>query len=124
MMKWFSEQIEQRGLIHDWTKDKFFNTMWEGFEEHRKIKDGAKWKKWCKLHIKKERHHFTEDDTYLEQQTDLVDLIEWVCDTCCAGMARNGTYTYRKISSKTLQLIVKNTVDKILKEVEIIKKDR
>lgn len=50
----------------------------------------------------------------------MFDVIEMLCDCVAAGMARSGNVYDVEISSDVLQKAVKNTVDMLKNEIEVI----
>lgn len=72
---------------------------------------------WAKIHTSQERHHL---NTIVQDDVNLIDVIEFICDCICSGYARDGKIKQELINldDKTLQLAFKNTIKKLDAEVE------
>ena len=108
-MKFFSDNILESGKSHDNHK---IETM-ESF--HKAFVGGFKDTTWWNEH-KKERHHLPLNNNTL----NLVDVIEYICDCCSAGMARSGHITEVKIDEKLLMKTFKNTVEMLKNNMKLV----
>lgn len=102
-----------RANIHDWDKlvniDYFYNDFKTGFKVHD----------WWDSHKVIQKHHLNVD---CEQYNDinLLDVLEHISDCVMAGLARTGTVFPIEINNDLLQLAVKNTVDMLIKNTEVV----
>lgn len=117
----FANELKNRVIHHDWTKleepyrSLFYRDFCAVLEGRMKsFCDGG----WFKQHVGTlERHHLKERCPY---DVNLFDVIEMLCDCVAAGMARRGDVYDVEISSDVLQKAVKNTVDMLKNEIEVI----
>ena len=72
---------------------------------------------WAKIHTSQERHHL---NVTVQDDVNLVDVIEFICDCICSGYARDGKIRSELINldEKTLKLAFNNTIKKLDAEVE------
>lgn len=105
---------------HDWTKEiepyrsMFYRDMSSVIEHGMDFFDG----KWSKLHYYElERHHLKR---YCPEDVDLFDVIEMICDCVAAGMARSGEVYDLDISDEILTKAIKNTVEILKAQIEVI----
>jgi len=118
---YFADELKNRVRHHDWTKleepyrSLFYRDMCAVLEGRMKsFSDGE----WFKLHYDKlERHHLGKR---CPDDVNMFDVIEMLCDCVAAGMARSGNVYDVEISSDVLQKAVKNTVDMLKNEIEVI----
>lgn len=71
---------------------------------------------WWKIHLT-ERHHLNDR---VPKDVNLIDVLEMICDCVSAGMARTGKVFPITIDSTILQEAVANTVDMLIKSIEVI----
>lgn len=114
------DKINSQFGDHDFTKnsnpeylDAFYNALKTGFKDKEFKKLG-----WWEVHQKEERHHLNDR---CPNDVNLVDVLEMICDCVSAGMARTGTVYDIKISDEILQKAVKNTVELLKKNIEVVK---
>jgi|GEM_PF-737201 len=104
--------LEHASLIHDWTKlslsTDFYNSFKSGFENRT----------WYNNHVKMERHHITHPDGQ-HDDVNIIDLIEHIVDCVMAGLGRKGHVTPVEVPNELLQKIIKNTVDLLIKNIEV-----
>ena len=73
---------------------------------------------WSKLHYTElERHHLSR---HCPDDVNMFDVIEMICDCVAAGMARTGDVTDVEIPPEVLTKAVKNTVEVLKEQVELI----
>lgn len=72
---------------------------------------------WYQEHISKERHHLNEN---CPEDVNLIDVLEMICDTVVAGMARTGEIFPINLDNEILQKAVQNTV-KLIKDNVVVK---
>ena len=115
----FATELKERCAMHDWTKvaepyaSKFYNLMKATIEDGADFKSGE----WAHLHYDVlERHHLNR---HCPDDVDLFDILEMIFDCVSAGMTRSGSVYPIEISSKVLQKAVSNTVDYLVKHVEV-----
>lgn len=119
LMRAFADEINERGASHDWTKERepyrsmFYRDMCNSIEGKIDFLDGE----WSRLHYEElERHHL---NTYCQEDVNLIDVIEMLCDCVVAGKARSGDVYDVNISGEVLIKAVKNTVE-ILKSCVLV----
>ena len=110
----FINLMNRQKYIHDLTKINDIDGFFEDF------KTGFKRQEWWKDHQKKERHHFNNPE-YIQDDVNLIDIIDQIIDGVMAGLARSGEYRQENISKELLEKAYKNTVDLLLKNVEVLK---
>lgn len=72
---------------------------------------------WAYLHHNVlERHHLTR---HCPDDVDLFDVLEMIFDIVSAGMTRSGSVYPLEISSEVLQKAVSNTIEYLVKNVEV-----
>jgi len=120
LARFFSGELVDRVLRHDWTKveepyrSMFYRDLCGVIEGRMDFFDG----KWSQLHYEKlERHHLTR---HCPDDVTMLDVIEMICDCVAAGMARSGNVYDIDIHSDVLQKAVKNTVDLLKEEIEVV----
>jgi hypothetical protein len=119
MMRNIGEEIREAGRHHDYTKlwepnrSLFYRELCAKIEgKIDSFEDGE----WYPMHCRTERHHI---NNHCQDDVNLIDVLEMICDCVCAGMARSGNVYPVNISSEILQKAVKNTVEMCIKSVEI-----
>lgn len=118
LLRSFADEINARGIIHDYTKNQepyksmFYRDLCNTIDGNMVFTDGE----WSKLHYETERHHLTRN---CPSDVNLIDVIEMICDCVCAGMARSGEVYPIKISETILTAAVKNTVEMCIESVEV-----
>ena len=113
--------LKRRCRDHDWTKVKepyhsmFYRDMCATLEG--RLPDFMKGE-WAQQHYyQNERHHL---DVYARPDVDMFDVIEMICDCVAVGMARCGEVHEVEIPNHVLQRAVKNTVEILKGEVEVV----
>lgn len=73
---------------------------------------------WSKIHYEVlERHHLKR---HCPDDVNMLDVIEMICDCVAAGMARSGEVYDVDIPAEVLTKAVKNTVDLLKREIEVV----
>ena len=115
----FAIELKKRCGNHDWTKVEepyasiFYDLMKSTIEDGKDFMSGE----WAHLHYDVlERHHLT---WHCPEDVDLFDILEMIFDIVSAGMTRSGSVYPIEISSEVLQKAVSNTVDYLIKNVEV-----
>jgi hypothetical protein len=111
----FADKLQEQVAQHDFTK----LSMLEDF--HAAFKDGFKDKTWWDQHKLIERHHLTDENETIQEDVNLIDVFEYICDCACAGMARSGKVTEITINPELLQQAFKNTIQMLLSELKVEK---
>ena len=115
----FATELRSRVGNHDWTKvqapydEMFYELM------RSTIEDGADFmdREWARLHFDVlERHHLSR---HCPNDVTLFDVLEMLFDCVSAGMTRSGSVYPIEISNEILQKAVSNTVDYLVKHVEV-----
>lgn len=126
VMEQIAAEINWRGTVHDWTKTDYEAMFYKDFCEFLepdalgvKVEDRKPFtdKDWYKLHIRKERHHLNANPP---EDVNLIDILEMIADSVCAGRARNklGAVYPFDISDELLREAFDNTVKLIKDRVE------
>jgi len=110
----FIDIMNRQKYTHDLTK---INDI-DGF--HNDFKTGFKETSWWESHQKKERHHFN-NEKYIPEDVNLIDILDQIIDGVMAGMARSGEYRKENISKELLERAYKNTVELLLNETVVVK---
>ena len=78
--------------------------------------DSPEFDEWYDMHVKSERHHLLNR---VPDDVNLIDVLEMLCDSCSAGMARTGKVFDVEVPEDILTKAVKNTVDLLLKNMKV-----
>ena len=115
----FTAELRSRVGNHDWTKvqapydEMFYDLMKSTIEDGADFMDGE----WARLHYDVlERHHLSR---HCPNDVTLFDVLEMLFDCVSAGMTRSGSVYPIDISDEILQKAVSNTVDYLVKHVEV-----
>ena len=95
---------------HDYTK------LTEIDHFHHDFKTGFAETGWWEMHQKTERHHIMDHEP---DDINLIDVLEHIVDCVMAGMARSGKFRFEGVNAEQLERAFVNTVDLLLKEVEV-----
>jgi len=110
------ELMEDAAYSHDHTKIVNID------EFHNDFKTGFTTTDWWQMHQQKERHHL-KDPAYVQDDVNLIDILEMIVDGVMAGLARTGKYRKEDIPDSLLRKAFDNTIDQLLKEVEVEKEE-
>ena len=115
----FATELRSRVGNHDWTKvqapydEMFYELMKSTIEDGADFMDGE----WARLHYDVlERHHLSR---HCPSDVTLFDVLEMLFDCVSAGMTRSGSVYPIEISNEILQKAVSNTVDYLVKHIEV-----
>ena len=115
----FATELRSRVGNHDWTKvqapydEMFYELMKATIEDGADFMDGE----WARLHYDVlERHHLSR---HCPSDVTLFDVLEMLFDCVSAGMTRSGSVYPIEISNEILQKAVSNTVDYLVKHIEV-----
>jgi hypothetical protein len=115
----FASELRSRVGNHDWTKvqapydEMFYELMKSTIEDGADFMDGE----WARLHYDVlERHHLSR---HCPSDVTLFDVLEMLFDCVSAGMTRSGSVYPIEISNEILQKAVSNTVDYLVKHIEV-----
>ncbi|NQU99599.1 MAG: hypothetical protein HQ538_02575 [Parcubacteria group bacterium] len=115
-MNFIATKIDKAAEKHDHTKlsgiDQFHSDFIGSFKNT----------KWWDEHRAVERHHLSSEDG-IPEDVDLVDVIEFLVDGVMAGLARSGKYRKENFPTELLMRAFDNTVDKLVKVVDVRKKE-
>lgn len=118
VMSMLSEEINDRGWEHDYTKKtrepQFYKDFLSTMNEGTNFVEGE----WYQYHIHEERHHLL---SHCPDDVNLIDVLEMISDCVCAGMARSGEVRDLEISTEILEKAVKNTVKLISDHIHVEK---
>ena len=116
----FATELRSRVGNHDWTKvqapydEMFYDLMKSTIEEGADFMDGE----WARLHYDVlERHHLSR---HCPNDVTLFDVLEMLFDCVSAGMTRSGSVYPIDISDEILQKAVSNTIDYLVKHIEVV----
>lgn len=117
VMSFLAYRTNRTGLKHDHTKKSDEELFYNDFLST--MNSGADFTKgeWYQMHINSERHHLF---SRCPDDVNLIDVLEMIADCVCAGMARSGYVRDLEISSDILERAVKNTVELIVKEIDLV----
>lgn len=105
-------KLSRAAFVHDVTKivliDEFYKDFQSGFET----------KDWWEKHQQSERHHFN-NEKYIQEDVNLIDILEQIVDGVMAAMARSGQYKQEKLPDGLLEKAYNNTVKLLLDNVEV-----
>ncbi len=120
LAEYFAYELQKRVRQHDYTKveepyrSMFYRDLCAVLEGRMNFFDGE----WSKLHYNVlERHHLNR---HCPDDVNMFDVIEMLCDCVAAGMARSGEVYDVVISSDVLQKAVKNTVELLKEQIEVV----
>ncbi|MBR6252640.1 MAG: hypothetical protein IKR04_02230 [Clostridia bacterium] len=117
MMLIVANVMQIRALKHDWTKIEYAEDFYDDIVKRNTTKTQYIDRNWAKIHTSQERHHL---NTIVQDDVNLVDVIEFICDCICSGYARDGEInpTLINLDDETLRLAFNNTIKKLDAEVE------
>lgn len=105
------DYLEASAIAHDKSKiatiDWFYSCFRTGFKDDS----------WLAMHRSIEKHHLSS-----EYPLNLMDIIEHIVDCVVAGYARTGTVYDITVSDEILREAVKNTVEYIKENIEVVEK--
>lgn len=114
-LRFIADLIEAKGKLHDHTKLENLS------EFHAALTNGhVKESEWYKKHITEERHHLL---SYVHDDVNLTDVVEHIVDCVMAGLARSGSVYDIELPNDVLQLAVKNTVELLKANVQVVESD-
>jgi len=116
MMQEIARMIIEAGDKHDWTKKERELEFYKSFTSAKEQGKDFKKDDWYKYHTQTERHHIK---SYVHDDINLIDVIEMICDCCCAGMARSGKVYDIDIDPKVLQKAFDNTTELVLSKIHL-----
>jgi len=114
--EFFGYLIHKQAVNHDLTKISHLDDFYNDF------KNNFKTTSWWEMHQDLERHHFN-NEKYIQDDVNLIDILDQIADGVMAGMARSGEYRQEKISPELLEKAYKNTVKLLLDQIEVAKDD-
>lgn len=117
VMKYLARLVHKAGLKHDYTKKSDEELFYENFLSTMNNGTNFVEDEWYQLHINTERHHLL---SRCPEDVNLIDVLEMIADCTCAGLARSGEVRDLEISTDILERAVKNTVNLIAKEIDVI----
>lgn len=117
LMSFIAIELIETGHKHDWTKVKYFDQFAKDTLERQDEPD-FKSRDWYKLHTKEERHHLNNK---IPEDIDLIDIMEFLCDCICAGIARSGRVEkkFLELPADVLKKAYWNTIDKMKGEIKL-----
>lgn len=113
-LAFFSNKIIEAAGEHDY--DKLTAIDWF----HEDFITGFKKTGWWDNHRKIHRHHLAQADG-VPKDVNLIDVLEYISDCVCAGMARSGSVYELKLSPELLNEAFRNTVE-LLKSQMVVDK--
>lgn len=116
VMHYLAYLINKTGLKHDHTKKSEEKLFYKNFLSTMNNGTDFVSDEWYQMHVKEERHHLL---SRCPEDVNLIDVMEMIADCVCAGLARSGEVRELEISSEILERAVKNTVQLIIKEVDL-----
>ena len=122
VMSMIAEEIQVKGVCHDWTKIAYFDKFYDDVVQRKKVLD-FKERSWYDIHTRGERHHL---NSHKPVGVNLFDVLEFIVDCICSGKSRSGDVhrDYLKFDDPNLlENAYWNTVDLICENVKIKEKD-
>lgn len=119
LVKYLSAEMNKQAKKHDYTKLLHLDEFWRDNNEQngtRPFKD--RW--WYKIHIAHERHHLFER---VPEDATIIDLAEMIADHVAAGLSRGGDIYPIELPKEVYDLIVRNTIEKLVYECRVTEKD-
>jgi len=111
-LNFFQAQLDHAMIAHDPDKltdiDGFHADFVTGFKEHA----------WWDRHRQLNRHHLTEPDG-VRDDVNLIDVLDFIADCVCAGMARSGSVYPLALPSELLDRAFQNTVELLKREIVV-----
>ena len=111
-MRFFGEQIDRAIATHDTDKLSDIDSF------HADFVTGFKQTAWWDRHRKLNRHHLTEPDG-VPVDVNLIDVLDFIADCVCAGMARSGTIYALQLSPELLTRAFQNTVELLKQQIVV-----
>ncbi len=112
-LQFFSRLLAQAMLHHDPDKisdiDGFHADFVTGFIEHG----------WWDRHRQRNRHHLTEPDG-CPVDVNLIDVLDFIADCVCAGMARSGSVYPLRLPPELLERAFQNTVELLTHQIVVV----
>ena len=108
--------LKIKGQRHDHTKVEYIDEFYENFVSVMQDKT-VEFKSlgWWKKHLE-ERHHLLDR---CPEDVNLFDVLEMICDGCCAGLARSGEYRNEPLPLDILEKAYQNTIKFMLDIIEV-----
>ncbi len=108
----FEHQLRVAEQVHDTDKitdiDGFHADFVTGFKEHG----------WWDKHRRLNRHHLTEPDG-VRDDVNLIDVLDFITDCVCSGMARSGSVYPLHLTPDLLERAFQNTVELLKAQIVI-----
>jgi len=98
---------------HDHMKIRDIDLFYDDF------KTGFKTTDWWEAHQDQERHHL-QNDVFIQEDVNLIDILEMIVDGVMAGLARTGEYRKEEIPDGLLRKAFDNTIELMLSNVEAV----
>lgn len=112
MLYLLARKMMQIGDAHDWSKDDRQLQYYNDYIKSKKTGKDMHKMDWYKYHFDHERHHLEDD---IPENVNLLDVIEFIADACCDGIAEDGKPESMEISDKVLRTAFLNTI-KLVKD--------
>jgi hypothetical protein len=74
---------------------------------------------WWDRHRKLNRHHLTMADG-IPDNVNLIDVLDFIADCVCAGMARSGSVYPLNLPPELLERAFQNTVELLKSEIVVV----
>jgi hypothetical protein len=116
-LAFFIDCLEWAGAKHD--PDKLSDI--DGF--HADFVTGFKETSWWDRHRKLNRHHLTHEDG-IPADVNLIDVLDFIADCCCAGMGRSGEVYPLHLPPELLERAFQNTVDLLKREIVVVESEQ
>jgi hypothetical protein len=104
-LTFFIERLAAARMVHDW--DKVDPEHLQRF--HADFVTGFAQTGWWDNHRKVNRHHLAAPDG-VPADVNLIDVLDFIADCVCAGMARSGTVTPITLPLEVLVQAFQNTI--------------
>lgn len=111
-LSFFISKLTAAAGKHDFDKLTNIDSFYSDFQSGFKKTD------WWDNHRKINRHHLAHADG-IPADVNLIDVLEYIADSCMAGMARSGYVYNLDITPELLTRAFQNTVKMLEKEIVI-----
>jgi hypothetical protein len=115
-LAFFAERIDAARVVHDF--DKLSDLDWF----HADFVTGFQQTGWWTAHRQRNRHHLAVADG-VPADVNLVDVLDFIADCVCAGMARSGTVTPITLPLEVLVQAYQNTIALLQANVVLVPYD-
>lgn len=114
VLYYIADRLKKIGDIHDWSKDTLAELYYNDYVDSKRNNKDMHKGEWYKYHFEHERHHLMNS---VPEDVNLLDVIEFIADCCCDGIAESGEPEKMEISDKLLRQAFDNTIKMITRSI-------